>query len=102
VLGTGILASGDPNSHHDYGAPTPEILARVAAIKDLCAQHSTPIAAVAVQFPLAHPAVASVVVGMRSPGEVDGNVDAFTTPVPAALWADLAASGILPDHIALP
>jgi D-threo-aldose 1-dehydrogenase len=102
VLGTGILATGDPGAHHNYGAASPQILERVAAIKDVCRQHSTPLSAVAVQFPLAHPAVASVVVGMRSPSEVDENIDALTFDIPPALWTDLIASGALPAGIPVP
>jgi D-threo-aldose 1-dehydrogenase len=51
--------------------------------------------AAALQFPLGHAAVASVAVGMRSAGQVRRNVELFERPVPAELWAELKAEGLL-------
>jgi D-threo-aldose 1-dehydrogenase len=57
-----------------------------------------PLLSAALRFPLGHPAVASVVQGARSSQQVVANVEAFRRPVPAALWSDLKAEGLLrPD-----
>jgi len=91
VLSTGILARGDRSAPYDYGTAPDAVLRRVEAIHALCGDHGIAIAAAALQFPLRHPAVASVVVGMRSPAEVDANVEALEADVPGAFWRDLDA-----------
>ncbi len=54
-----------------------------------CGRHGVPLAAAAIQFPLRHPAVASVLLGMRSPAEVEENVALFDRELPDALWDEL-------------
>ena len=95
---TGILATGDPQATFDYAAPGPEVLDRVRRLREAADRHGIPLAAAALQFPLRDPAVASVVVGQRSPREVDANVRAMLTDIPAAFWTDLATEGLLPTH----
>jgi D-threo-aldose 1-dehydrogenase len=50
-------------------------------------------------FPLTHPAVAGVVLGMRSAAEVRQNVSSFAAAVPAQLWSDLGAEGLLDERV---
>jgi D-threo-aldose 1-dehydrogenase len=54
-----------------------------------------PLVAAALQFPLHHPSVVSVIPGGQSPKETASNLAALNVPVPAALWADLKAAGLL-------
>jgi D-threo-aldose 1-dehydrogenase len=54
------------------------------------------------RFPLGHPAVACVVLGAVTPGEVARNVASLTKPIPAALWSDLKAQGLLAAQIPTP
>ncbi|HKA49780.1 MAG TPA: aldo/keto reductase, partial [Candidatus Dormibacteraeota bacterium] len=54
-----------------------------------------PLPAAAIQFPLGHPAVASVVVGARSTAELDEDLDMFRWPIPAVLWGDLRREGLV-------
>ena len=54
-----------------------------------------PLATAALQFALRHPVVASVATGMVSPDEVAANAAAMAAPVPASLWSDLKAAGLL-------
>jgi len=61
------------------------------ALAAVCARWEVPLKAAALQFPLRHPAVGSVVVGCRSPAEVDEDVGLFGLPIPAGLWEELAA-----------
>ncbi|WP_268966959.1 pyridoxal 4-dehydrogenase [[Actinomadura] parvosata] len=49
----------------------------------------------ALAFPLLHPVVAGVVVGMRSAEEARHNLASFNREVPGRLWADLAAAGLI-------
>jgi D-threo-aldose 1-dehydrogenase len=101
-LNTGILATGArPGARYNYREAPPAILERVAQIQTVCARHETPLLAAALQFPLTHPAVASVVVGAQSPAEVAANLAAISQPIPSALWAELQAEGLLPADAAL-
>jgi D-threo-aldose 1-dehydrogenase len=57
-----------------------------------------PLAAAALQFPLAHPVVASVIPGPRNAAEFNANLPMITMKIPAGLWSDLRAQGLLhPD-----
>ncbi|MFM8354885.1 MAG: aldo/keto reductase, partial [Gammaproteobacteria bacterium] len=64
---SGLLAGGQ---HYDYGAVPAAVRERVLRISTICREHDVPVAAAALQFPLAHPSVAAVIPGARSPAEV--------------------------------
>ena len=77
---------------------TPEILAKVTRIEAVCARHNVPLPAAALQFPLGHPAVASVIPGALLPEHVARNVAAFRHAIPADFWSELKHEGLLrPD-----
>ena len=93
---SGILATGAvPGALYDYAPASPAILERTRAIEAVCATHAVPLRAAALQFPLSHPTVASVIPGARDPAEVEENLRFITHPIPHALWTDLAAAGLL-------
>ena len=98
---SGILATGaTPGARYDYAPAAPAILERTSAIEAVCARHGVPLRAAALQFPLTHPAIATVIPGARDPVEVDENLRLIAHPIPPALWTDLAASGLLrPDAV---
>jgi len=75
---------------------------RVRRIEAVCARHGVRLPTAALQFPLGHPAVASVVVGMRAPDEVATNIEAFTPDMPADFWAELKAEGLLREDAPTP
>ncbi|PLR21936.1 pyridoxal 4-dehydrogenase [Caulobacter zeae] len=81
--------------HYNYALADAAIIARVERLRRVCAAHGVPLAAAALQFPLAHPAVASVIPGMASPAQVADAIAWMETPLPAALWSDLRAEGLL-------
>jgi len=91
-LNSGILAGRDT---WNYAAAPPEIVARVKAIEAMCDAHHVPLAAAALQFPLAHPAVAAIIPGPRAAAEFEANLALLRQPIPAALWADLREQGLL-------
>jgi D-threo-aldose 1-dehydrogenase len=91
-LNSGILAGRDT---WNYDAAPPEIVARVAAIRAVCDRHEVPLAAAALQFPLAHPAVAAIIPGPRNAAEFRANLELLAHPIPPALWQDLRAAGLL-------
>jgi D-threo-aldose 1-dehydrogenase len=95
-LNSGILATGPvPGATYNYRPPPPPILERAGRLERVCASHGVPLAAAALQFPLAHPAVACVIPGARSLAEVAQNVALLARPLPTALWRDLKAEGLL-------
>ncbi len=87
VFNSGVLAGGVT---FDYETASPDVLGRVAALREACARSGVPLEAVAVQFPTRHPAVASVVVGCRTPAEVEEDVRLSELNIPDALWAELS------------
>jgi D-threo-aldose 1-dehydrogenase len=96
---SGILTGGD---HYDYGRVPPDICDRVTRLKTVCAAHNVPLAAAALQFPLAHPAVACVIPGMADAAEVTANTALFGHDLPSALWDDLKTEGLLHDCAPIP
>jgi D-threo-aldose 1-dehydrogenase len=96
VFSSGILATGPvPGTKYRYADPTPEVMERTRRIQAVCARHNVPLAAAAMQFPLGHPSVASIIPGAFKPEQVAQNVAAFRHPIPAELWAELKHEGLL-------
>jgi D-threo-aldose 1-dehydrogenase len=96
---SGILATGPkPGAFYNYERAPPHILQRVSRIEAICTTHGVPLVAAALAFPLAHPAVVSVIAGGQTPQEVRQNAHMLSWPIPAALWRDLVSEGLLrPD-----
>ena len=88
---SGLLARDWPetDTHFDYGRPSQDILVRARSLAGICRRHGTHLPAAALQFPLRHPAVTSVVAGMRTAGEVGSALRLLAEPVPEAAWAEL-------------
>ena len=89
VFNSGILAGG---STFDYGAAPPAILERRRTLEATCARFDVPLAAAAIQFPLRHPAVTRVVVGARTPAEIQEDIRLLQRPIPEDLWRELERS----------
>lgn len=103
VFNSGILATGPvPGARYNYNPAPPGTLARVAAIEAVCARHGVPLRRAALQFPLGHKAVASLVMGAVSPAEVADQIAELSQPVPVALWAELKAEGLLAADVPVP
>ncbi|MEO8849162.1 MAG: aldo/keto reductase [Casimicrobiaceae bacterium] len=93
---SGILATGaTPGATFFYTAAEPEVIDRTQRIARICERHAVALPAAALQFPLAHPAVASVVAGMRSADEVIANLAHLRAPIPAAMWQELVAAQLI-------
>ena len=96
---SGILATGAVHgATFFYTEAPPGIVERTRALEAVCARHRVPLGAAALQFTLAHPAVVSAVCGYRTPAEVDTNLRWSTHPIPDALWDELKASALIPEH----
>src|SRR5258708_6718594 len=100
---SGILATGAIDGARYYYKPAPpEILERTRRLEAVCARFGVPLAAAALQFPLHHPAIASVVIGHEHASEVARNVALLRMPIPDALWAELKDAGLIPHHAPAP
>jgi D-threo-aldose 1-dehydrogenase len=96
VFNSGLLATGPvPGARYNYREPTPEQIEKVTRIQAVCERHSVPLTAAALQFPLGHPAVASVIPGPMRPEHVHQNLQALHHPIPADLWRELKTAGLL-------
>lgn len=89
VFNGGILAQPDAQPMYDYRPAAVEIRERVAAIAQTCDRHGVPLRAAALQAPLRHDGVTSVLVGARNGEEVDDAVAMLDVEVPDELWAEL-------------
>ncbi|MEO8159224.1 MAG: aldo/keto reductase [Betaproteobacteria bacterium] len=93
---SGILATGArPGATYFYVEAEPGIVDRVRRIETVCARHGVAIAAAALQFPMAHPAVKSVVTGMRDQAEAVANLAHVRTPIPPDFWDELKHDGLI-------
>lgn len=114
VYNSGILAHPDPGSigtvsddptsfskwkenvTFNYVPAERDIVAQAGRLKAVCDRHAVPLMAAAIQFPLHHPAVKSVLIGPRSTHHVDSNVEMMNVDIPDDLWSELKHEGLIP------
>ena len=100
---SGILVTGSSGpAHYAYGKAPPEVQARVRGMEAVCAAHKVALPAAALQFVLAHPAVASVIPGGAKPEEVVQNAASLSAPIPAGFWSDLKAQKLIHPEAPVP
>lgn len=100
---SGVLASGaQPGAKFDYADAPPHVLQRVRQVQAVCQRHGVLMKAAALQFPLAHPAVAAVIPGARSVEELEENFALFSYPIPAAFWQEMRHERLLPENAPVP
>lgn len=100
---SGILATGaKPGAKYNYAPAPAEILAKVARIEAVCARHAVPLAAAALQFVVAHPAIPAFCAGTRTVEQLDQNLAWFAHPIPAEFWAELKREGLLREDAPVP
>jgi len=93
---SGLLSSARaPGATYDYRPTDASIHQRAEHLYRLCAEIDIELGAAALQFPLAHPAVSSVVAGLRSAVEVDSAIARMKSPVPPSAWRSLRDAGLL-------
>lgn len=91
VFNSGILANPVKGATYDYVPASDELLAKALRIREVLDGHQVSLTSAALQFPLRHPAVKSVLVGCRSAAEVKTNIDAFNLPIENKVWDDLVS-----------
>jgi D-threo-aldose 1-dehydrogenase len=96
---SGILVGG---STFNYSRAPEAVVTKVKKMAEVCARHNVPLAAAALQFPLANKLVASVIPGPRSAAELNQIFAWRETKIPAALWSDLKSEGVLDKAAPVP
>ncbi|MEU2672848.1 aldo/keto reductase [Streptomyces sp. NPDC007164] len=99
VFNTGLLAAPSPGAMFNYRPVPAETLERARQCRALCEAYEVPLPAAAIQFPLLHAAVNSVVLGCRSAAEVTANAAAARFSIPGELWQRLADAGFVPEQL---
>lgn len=93
---SGILATGArPGAYYNYEEAPPHIMDRVNRIEAACKAHGVRLIEAALQFPLLHPSVVSMIPGGQRPEEVRSNRAIMDVEIPPALWAELKAEGLM-------
>lgn len=96
---SGILAGGDT---WNYAKAPREVVDKVKAIAAVCASHSVPLPAAALQFPLGSSRVSSIIPGPRSRAEMKQILEWFQLDIPESLWSDLKSEGLMHAEAPLP
>ncbi len=102
ILATGAHPADGGHAYFDYAPAPPGVVARVEAVEAVCGAHGVSLAAAALQFPAAHPAVAAVLAGARNLAELAANLAFARAPIPAEFWVELRTRGLVPAGAPLP
>jgi D-threo-aldose 1-dehydrogenase len=100
---SGILATGAvAGAKYNYTPAPPHVVEKVRRIEAVCRDHDVPLAAAALQFVVAHPAVPCFMAGTRTVEQLERNLAWLDHPIPAGFWADLKAKGLLREDAPTP
>jgi D-threo-aldose 1-dehydrogenase len=105
VYSSGILATGVRSGaagEYAYTQAPESMISKVGQIESICDAHKIPLQAAALQFPLAHPRVVSVIPGAAHPSQVVANVEYLRTPIPGAFWEELRHERLLHGRAPVP
>ncbi|MEF3404245.1 aldo/keto reductase [Agromyces sp. CCNWLW203] len=98
VYNSGLLSSATPgaNGRYNYGAVPPEVLARATRLAEVCRDEGVDLPVAAMQYPLRHAAVRSVVAGSARPADITENAARVRAAIPEALWTRLRDEELIP------
>jgi len=100
---SGILTGGvKPGATHDYVAAPAHLIEKARNIEVICQRHGVELGAAAMQFPLFHPAVCSVIPGALGADEVKQNVARLSAKIPVQLWSELKREKLLDPNAPTP
>jgi D-threo-aldose 1-dehydrogenase len=102
---SGILATGTRHGgamHYNYRSAPETIIERVRRIEACCDYHGVPLSAAALQFPLAHQQVASIIPGLGSPRHIEQTLALYRARIPDDFWKDLKAEGLVRSDAPVP
>ena len=93
---SGVLATGArPGAFYNYAEAPQAVLDKVARIEAVCTRHGVRLVEAALNFPLMHPAMLSVIPGGQSVEQVKTNRAILDGRIPPELWQDLKADGLM-------
>jgi len=97
---SGILATGTKyrgTIWYNYEPASSDVISKVQKIEAICDKYNTRLAAAALQFPLAHQAVSSVIPGLGSAERVKDTLALYNEKIPNDLWRDLKENGLISE-----
>ena len=94
---SGLLATSSPSAggRYEYGTVSEALLAKALAINEVCQSYGVELPAAALQFPLRHPAIVSVVAGASSRKQIEQSARYMAQAIPEALWEELAERSLI-------
>jgi D-threo-aldose 1-dehydrogenase len=95
VFNSGVLANPVAGAYYDYEIAPQEIIDKARAIANFLEKFNVTLASAALQFPLRHPAVASVLTGAGSMAELRANIASFDATLPDGLWSEMEEAGLI-------
>jgi D-threo-aldose 1-dehydrogenase len=81
--------------HFNYERPSDSIIERVRRIESICDRYDVALAAAALQFPLAHPQVASVIPGVGHASRIAQTLELYHSIIPEEFWVELKKNGLI-------
>ena len=99
---SGWLAAPGASTTYMYGPAPAEIVAKSERLQAICTEHGVPLAAAALQFTLAHPAVAAVIPGAKTAQEPGANRRNLDLEIPPELWQRFKQEGLLDERAPTP
>ena len=96
VYNSGILANPTPGTTYNYVAAPEDLIEKAVSIRDFLTRWNVPLTAAAIQFPLRHQAVTTVLTGARSVAELEANIRDFNLEIPEECWQELEKTYFLP------
>ena len=100
---SGILARDLSNPvTFDYEPAPAHLVEQAMKLQAICDSHDVDLKAAALQYVLAHPAVASVIPGAESVQELEQNIAMVQADIPSALWDDMKSERLLPPDAVTP
>ena len=99
---SGILAGSEKNLNWNYAKASKELIDKVNSLKRICDNYNIPLAAAAIQFPLAHPVVKTVVTGAVNVKELEENVSYLDVKIPNDFWQELKELNLIAKESPVP
>ncbi len=102
AFNSGVLIAPDKGSLYNYVPASNDVIQRAQRIRVVCDRFEVPLPAAALQFPLAHPRVSTVLIGFRSISELEDDLRWLQTPIPADLWSELRRENLIREDAPVP
>ncbi|HEY5761059.1 MAG TPA: aldo/keto reductase [Steroidobacter sp.] len=102
---SGILATGTRSAvapRFNYEVAATNVVFRVRRLERVCREFNVPLPAAALQFPLAHPQVSSVIPGLAGREQVEQTMTYYRTRIPTEFWQELRSQNLIHEAAPLP